>query len=197
MKKRVKWFSSRCVSLVLVELAKKPGTPMDIRVRTGMTKNNYANIILRKLESKGIVKCLNPEQKIGKIFCLEPKRKYRLEKIFKSKRLSQRINPPPDLNWSAYGILLCKSFGRQIRIVFKEAYKLGNEVDFENNTKRKITIPTLQKEKIPKIATSDIHRAFNKLVELGLMKRKPTWPREYAFTEDALKIIEFDSKVVQ
>jgi hypothetical protein len=197
MKNVVNWLASRCIFLVLVELAKKPGTPMDLRLRTGMVKNNYVNIILKRLELEGVVRCLNPEVKIGKIFSLEPKRKYRLEQLFRKNGLGQKINPLPDLNWKAYGILICKRFGRQIRIVFKEAYKLGSEIDFENNTKRKITIPALQKEKLSTIATSDIHRAFNKLVTLGLMKCKPTWPREYIFTEDAIKMIGFDNSVLQ
>jgi len=197
MKKEVNWLASRCIFLILVELAKKPGTPMDLRLRTSMTKNNYVNIILKRLGSEGIIKCLNPKEKIGKVFCIDPKSKYKLKQLFRKKGLNQRINPLPDLNWRAYGILLCKGFGRQIRIVFKEAYKLGNEIDFENNTKKKITIPPLQREKLPKMATSDVHRAFNKLIELGLVNRKLTWPREYVFTEDALKIIGFDSSVLQ
>lgn len=197
MKKELNWLASRCISFILVELAKKPGTPMDLRLRTGMIKNNYVNIILKRLESEGIIRCLDPNEKIGKVFCIDPKSKYRLEQLFRKKGLNQKINPLPELNWKAYGILLCKGFGRQIRIIFKEAYKLGNEIGFENNTKKKITIPTLQREKIPKMATSDVHRAFNKLIELGLVNRKLTWPREYVFTEDALKIIGFDNSVLQ
>lgn len=197
MKKEAKWFYSRCVSLVLAELAKKPGTPIDIKTRTGLTKNNYVNIILKKLESKGIVKCLNPDEKIGKVFCINPASAGRVKKIFEEMKGKQEINPLPDLNWRAYGILLCKGFGKQIRIVFKEAYRLGNEMVFENDFKKRITIPVLQKEKLPKMATSDLHRAFNRLVELGLMKRKHSWPREYSLTENARKIIEFDSNVIQ
>jgi hypothetical protein len=197
MKKEVNWLASRCISFILVELAKKPGTPMDLRLRTGMIKNNYVNIILKRLESEGIIRCLDPNEKIGKVFCIDPKSRYKLEQLFRKKGLNQKINPLPDLNWKAYGILICKRFGRQIRIVFKEAYKLGNEIDFENNTKRKITIPALQKERLPSIATSDIHRAFNKLVTLGLMKRKLTWPREYILTEDAIRMIGFDSSILQ
>jgi hypothetical protein len=197
MKKEMGWLSSRCICSVLVELAKRPGTPMDLRVRTHMTKNNYVNIILKRLESEGIVKCLNPKEKIGKVFCVEPKNKYRLEKLFKKMKINQKINPLPHLNWNAYGILFCRSLCRQIRLVFKEAYKLGNEMDFENNRKKRINVPGLQKEKLTKMATSDIHRAFNRLVKLGLMKRKPVWPKEYIFSKDAFKIIAFDHSVVE
>lgn len=197
MKNEVSWFSARCICSVLVELAKKPGTPMDLRVRTHMTKNNYVNIILKRLESEGIVKCLNPKEKIGKVFCVEPKNKYRLEKLFKKMKIKQKINLLPDLNWNAYGMLFCRNLGRQIRLVFKEAYKLGNEMDFENNRKKRINVPALQKEKLPKMATSDVHRAFNRLVKLGLMKRKPAWPKEYVFTKAALKIIAFENSIVE
>lgn len=197
MKKEVNWLPSSRVTLVLVELAKKPLTPMQIRARTGMTKNNYVNIILKKLESHSIVKCLNPEEKIGKVFCINPKSTKEVERIFNKKHLNQKISYLPSLNWKAYGILICKNLGKQIQIVFKEAFKRGNEIDLENNCKNRITIPELQKERLSKIATSDIHRAFNKLVMLGMMERKPTWPREYIFTNDALKIIAFDESLVQ
>jgi hypothetical protein len=112
-------------------------------------------------------------------------------------QIEQKINPLPDLNWNAYGILFCRNLGRQIRLVFKEAYRLGNEMDFENNCKKKITIPALQEEKLPRMATSDVYRTFNRLIKLGLVKRKSLWPREYSFTKDALKIIAFDYKIVE
>lgn len=197
MKKEVKWLACRCSLLVLVELAKKPGTPMDLRERTHLSKNNYVNIILKRLEFEGIVKCLNPKEKIGKVFCLEPKSRDRVEGLFKKMKIKQRINPLPDLNWNAYGILFCRNLGRQIRLVFKEAYKLGNEMDFENNCKKKITVTALLEEKLPKMATSDVYRTFNRLIELGLMKSKSAWPREYGFTKDALKIIAFDYSIVE
>jgi hypothetical protein len=197
MKKEAKWLSSRCIFLVLIELAKKPGTPMDIRIRTRMTKNNYVNIILKRLEKDRVVICLNPKGKIGKVFCINPESKDRIERLFKEAKISQKVNPLPNLNWEAYGTLLCKDLSKQIRTVFKEAYKHGNEIDFENKCKKKITIPALQKEKLPKMATSDIHRTFNRLVELGILKRRNSWPREYVFTEDAIKILDFDGSIIQ
>jgi len=197
MEKEASWLYSKSVISVLIELAKKPGTPMQLRIRTGMTKNNYANIILKNLERERLVKCLTPREKIGRIFCVNPESKYRVERIFRKKKISQRVNPLPDLNWKAYGMLLCRNLCTQMHEVFKKAYMFGNEMDFENNSKKKITIPGLQKEKLPKMPTSNIHRAFSRLVEIGIMKNRDAWPREYAFTEDALRIIEFDSSIIQ
>ena len=187
MKKEVNWLSSRCASLVLIELAKKPGTPMDIRIRTGLTKNNYVNIILKRLESEGIIKCLNLDEKIGKVFCINPESKKRVEQIFRKNKTKQGINPLPNLNWTAYGRLLCK-YCRQLRMVFKRACELKQEG-------REITVSSL-KEKLPGMATSNLYRALDGLVELGVISCKDTSSRKFTVTEEGLAIVNFQLDVL-
>lgn len=182
MKKGVNWLSSRCIFLVLIELAKKPGTPMDIRIRTGLTKNNYVNIILKRLESEGIVKCLNPEGKIGRVFCINPEGKKRVEQIFRKNKTKQEIKPLPNLNWTAYGRLSCK-YCRQLRMVFKKACELKQEG-------REVTVSSL-KEKLPGMATSNLYRALDGLVELRVMSCKDTSSRKFTVTEEGLRIVNF------
>lgn len=187
MKKGVNWFSSRCVFLVLIELARKPGTPTDIRARTGMTKNNYVNIILKRLKSEGIVKCLNPDEKIGRVFCINPESRKRVEQIFRKNKTKQGINPLPNLNWTAYGRLLCK-YCRQLRMVFKRACELKQEG-------REITLSNL-KEKLPGMATSNLYRALDGLIKLGVVSCKDTSSRKFTVTEEGLAIVNFQPDVL-
>jgi len=182
MKKEVNWFSSRCVSLVLVELAKKPGTPMDLRLRTGMTKNNYVNIILKKLESEGIVKCLNPREKVGRVFCINPKSENRVKRLFQKKKIEQEIKALPNLNWRAYGRLLC-GYCTQLRTVFIKA----NELRLQG---REITICNLM-EKLPKMATGDVYRALYRFVKLGAMTLTDAKLKKFIITEEGLAVIKF------
>lgn len=183
MKKEAGWLSSRCVLSVLLELANKPLTPMLLRTRTGMTKNNYVNIILRKLEAEDIAMCLTPDSRIGKVFCINPKGIDRVKKIFRKKKLYAHINSIPDLNWEAYGILLCQ-YCTQLRTVFKKANELRQEG-------RELTVPNLNKMKLPKMATSDIHRALKRLIELQLMICDDAKPKRFIVTKEGLSLIEY------
>ena len=187
MKKGVNWLSSRCVVSVLTELARKPLTPMQLRARTKLTKNNYVNIILNKLEAEGIVKCLNPEEKIGRVFCINPESKKRVEQIFRKNKTKQEINPLPNLNWTAYGRLLCK-YCRQLRMVFKRACEL-------KQAGRDITVSSL-KEKLPGMATSNLYRALDGLAELGVVSCKDTSSRKFIITEEGLAIVNFQPDVL-
>ena len=183
MKKEAEWISSRCVSSVLAELAKKPLTPMQLRARTDMTKNNYVNIILRRLESEGIVLCLTPDSRIGKVFCINPESIDRVKKIFRKKKLDIGINSIPSLNWNCYGRLLCQ-YCTQLRTVFKKANELRQEG-------KEITVPNLNKMKLPKMATSDIHRALKRLIELKVMICDDAKPKRFIITEEGLSLIEY------
>lgn len=187
MKKGVNWLSSRCVSLVLAELAKKPLTPMQLRVKTGLTKNNYANIILKKLESMGIVKCLNPGDKIGKVFCINPTSAKRIERIFRKKGIEQKVNVLSNVVWSAYGRLLCP-YCTQLRAVFKKANELKQEG-------RDMTIFNL-KGRLPGIATGDIYRALRKLDELKVMRIINTEPKRFTVTKEGLSMIKLYPEIL-
>jgi len=181
MKKRVNWISSRCVSLVLIELAKNPLTPMQLRVKTGLTKNNYANIILKKLESMGIAKCLNPHDKIGRVFCINPTSAKRIEMIFRKQGIEQKVNTFLNPAWPAYGRLMCP-YCTQLRAVLKKANELRQEG-------RDMTIFNL-KVRLSRIATGDIYRALRKLEELKVMRIINAEPKRFTITKDGLSMIE-------
>ena len=187
MKKEAGWIYSPRVISVLAELARKPLTPMQLRVNTCMTKNNYVNIILKKLEAEGIVKCMNPEEKIGRVFCINPQSRKMIEGIFRKRKIRQEITPLPKLNWTAYGRLSCR-YCRQLRKVLKKAYELKHEG-------REMTLSNLKK-KLPGMATSNLYRALDRLIELRAMACKNTGPREFMITEEGLAIMEFDSVVI-
>ena len=187
MKKEASWLYSKCAISVLVELARKPCTPMQLRVRTRMTKNNYANIILKRFETEGIVKCLNPDEKIGRVFCIRSESAKRVEKIFEEKGIKQKVNPLPSLIWIAYGRLLCKCC-TQLRAVFKKA----NELRLEG---RRITVLNLR-EKLPKMAVGDIYRALYRLVKLQVISCKAKRPKRFIITQDGLDIIEFEPDIL-
>ena len=182
MKKEAGWLSSRCVLSVLFELANKPLTPMLLRTRTGMTKNNYVNIILRKLEAEDIAMCLTPDSRIGKVFCINPKGINRVKKIFRKKKLDAHINSIPDLNWKAYGRLLCQ-YCTQLRTVFKKANELRQEG-------REITVFNL-KETLLKMAPGDIYRALKRLIELKVMICDDAKPKRFIITNNGLLLIEY------
>jgi len=180
MKKEANWLSSRCVSLVLRELAKKPLTPMQLRANTCLMKNNYANIILKKLELMGIAKCLNPGDKIGRVFCINQSSAKRIERILRNKGIEQKVNLLPSPAWEAYGRLLCH-YCKRLRAVFKKANELRQEG-------RDMTIFKL-KEKLPGIATSDIYRALEKLDKLKVMRIIDTKPKRFSITKEGFLII--------
>jgi len=187
MKKEAGWISSRCVSSVLSELSKKPLTPMQLRAKTGMTKNNYVNIILKKLESEKIIMCLNPEEKVGKVYGISPGNLKTVANALKKKGIKQKIKPPPALNWTAYGKLQCP-YCTQLRSVFIKANELRLEC--------RIITPYTIMEKLPGMATSDAYRALNRLAQLNLLVEYEEKPKRFMFNSDGLEIIEFDSEIL-
>ena len=187
MKKEVEWLSSRCVSAVLIELARRPLTPMQLRIKTGMTKNNYVNIILKRLESEDIVKCLNKKAKIGMIYCINPTSASKVENILLEKGVKQEVLSLPDLNWNAYGKLMC-GHCRQLKMVFRKVNELRKEG-------RDIIVFNL-KEKLPAMATSDVYRALNRLIELGMIIREDTIPKRFRITQEGMAMLEFEPGII-
>jgi hypothetical protein len=187
MKKEVGWISSRCISSVLAELAKKPLTPTQLRIRTGLTKNNYVNIILKSLESEKIIECLNPDDRIGRVFSISPIYTKTVVSMLRKKGINQKIKPLPQINWSAYGRLQC-SYCTQLRKVFGKA----NQLRLEG---RMITPRTIM-EKLPAMATSDIYRALNKLAQLNLLVKPNETPKRFILSSIGLEIIELEPDIL-
>jgi DNA-binding PadR family transcriptional regulator len=166
-----------------------PRTPMQLRTLTKIP-GNYANLILKKLEKKEIVKCLTPKEKIGKVFCINPTSRDLVEKVLKHSGYNLKVYPLPELNWKAYGRLNCVTC-KQIRKMFHKAVSLRNRGIA-------ITEQNLEKELrdvngVLEIDRSDIYRALKQLKKLNLVipikkKRKPL---EYELTKDALALAEF------
>jgi DNA-binding MarR family transcriptional regulator len=182
------WLTARRVLSILVALAKEPLTPEVLREKTGMTKCHYVNSILRNLRARGLVKCLNPQDKIGKIFCIPHQYKRRVQRVFRHAGITQDVISLPAINWSAYGRLLC-SYCRQVRNVFAKIEELCHE----NKT---ITVSRLR-ERLPGMATSDIYRATDKLIGLKLIKRSGSMPFVFSVTHEGEAIIAFKKKLPQ
>jgi hypothetical protein len=108
MGKEVSWLYAPCIVSVLKYLVIMPRTPMQLRMLAKI-KGNYANLILKRLEKEGIVKCLTPKEKIGKVFCINPPSNQLVEKVLSESGYNLKARYLPDLNWKAYGKLSCKT----------------------------------------------------------------------------------------
>jgi len=180
------WLAASRVVSILAELAKGPLTPEQVRIRTGMTQCHYTNAILRRLKVEGLVECLNPDDKTGRVFCIRPESTRRVQRILKSAGIVQPILPLPALNWTAYGRLLC-GYCSQIRMVFLKANELAKEG-------KAISMPGLR-ERVPGMATSDIYRTLTKLVRHQLLKKKSGRPMTYELTKGGREILAFEVKL--
>ena len=126
--------------------------------------------------------CLTPDSRIGKVFCINTESIGRVKRIFRKKRLDIGINAIPNLNWNCYGKLLCQ-YCTQLRTVFKKANELRQEG-------KEITVPNLNKMKLPKMATSDIYRTLNRLMELKVIICDDAKPKRFIVTKEGLLLIE-------
>ena len=187
--KEVNWFYAPCVVIILKYLIITPRTPMQLRELTKIP-GNYANLILKKLQKQEIVKCLTPDEKIGKVFCINSISKDLVEKILKHEGYNLKAYSLPALNWKAYGKLNCKTC-KQIKKIFHTAVSLRNLgiAITQQNLKKKMKNINGMIE----IDRSDIYRALRQLRKLELMipiKKKHKY-LEYELTENALTLNEF------
>lgn len=189
MKKEATWLYAPCPSLILKYLAIKPRSLMELRKITRIPWN-YVNILIKKLESKGFVKCLTPKERIGKIYCINPETKDLVERILKESGHNPQVNLLLKLNWKAYGRLNCGTC-KQIRKVFYKAVSFRNRGII-------ITEPNLEsglkdKNEVLQIDRSDIYRALRQIKKLGLIVpvKKKRRPLEYEITQEALDLLVF------
>ena len=188
MGKEACWLYAPCVISVLKYLVIMPRTPMQLRAKTRI-RGNYANLILKRLESEGFVKCLTFHERIGKVFCINPANTGRVEKILKESGYNLKARVLPELNWKAYGRLTCNSC-KQLKKIFSKAVKL-------NSLGINITEPNLEIELrdngILEMNRSDIYRALRHLKRLGLIVsiKKKRKHMEYELTSEARAIAEF------
>jgi hypothetical protein len=189
MGKEVNWLHAPCVVLILKYLTITPRIPMQLRTLTKI-KGNYVNILLKKLETEEIVRCLTPKEKIGKVFCINPVSRDLVEKVLKHSGYNLKTRHLPDLNWKAYGRLNC-SMCRQMKKIFHAALALRNlgMAITVKNLKNKLREANGKLE----IARSDIYRALRKLKKMGLMisVKKEHGRLEHELTKDALVLNDF------
>ncbi len=189
MKKRgdgKKWLSARRVLSVLVALAKEPLTPEQIRIKTGMTKCHYVNAVLKRLSLEKLVVCLNPDEKIGRVFCVDERNRRRVQRIFRRTGIEQKIISLPVLNWIAYGRLSCE-YCRQVRIVLEKINELAKE--------DKPVIISRLRARLPGMATSDIYRASKRLMSLGIVSCANKNPLMFQITSEGHAILIFQEKL--
>ena len=184
---RNSWLHARRVLPILIELAKHPLTPEILRVRTGMRDNNYVNFLLRRLKSEGLVECVNPQDKVGRVFCIKHESEAGVQQLFRRAAVKQDIPDMPALNWRAYGRLLCE-YCKQMRPALLRAHEL-------NLAGKKITMQALR-ARLPGVATQDVFRALGKLVKLGVLSRKPGKPITFEITDAGRRILGFRSELL-
>ena len=56
----------------IIKVLNKPKIPKEVKKETGLSLNNVSDV-LRAFEKKRLVKCLNPKEKIGRLYKLTPK----------------------------------------------------------------------------------------------------------------------------
>lgn len=178
---RNSWLYARRVIPILVELAKHPLTPEILRLRTGMRDNHYVNFLLRRLQFEGLVECLNPHDRVGRMFCIRQESKAKVQHLFRRVGVKQDAVKLPTLNWTAYGKLMC-GYCKQIRMVFLKADELKTEG-------RKITMQAVR-ARLPKVATQDIFRALGQLVKLGVLTRRDRKPITFEMADDGERILK-------
>ena len=175
--------SPRAVA-VLAELATRPLTPEQVGVRTGMAKWYYASKVLKRLKRQKLVACLNPDDKIGRVYCIAPLKKRTVTRILRKAGIMRRMVALPSLNWTAYGRLQC-GYCTQITAVFAMAERLMKEG-------KTVTMASLR-ARLPGMATNDVLRTLRKLVRCGLLRKQHTIPRTYVITKAGRAILAFDA----
>jgi len=189
MPKEVCWLYAPSVVLVLKCLALKPRIPMQVKEETGIPWN-YVNIILKKLKLIRIIICLTPDERIGKVFCINLETKRIVEKVLRRAGYNIEICDLPKLNWKAYGRLCCGTCS-QIKLIFMKGISLRSRgvAITENNLEKELR----NSDGVLTIDRSDIYRALRQIRNLGLMNplKKKHSPLEYIPTDDALILPQF------
>lgn len=100
----------------VLEVMSKPKIPAEIREQTGLKRNNNISSTLKELLNLGLICCLNPRIKVGKLYGLTVRGKRQRKKLLLEKRLTFSYVQPPDVNWQFYGWIVC---GKQRKAILK------------------------------------------------------------------------------
>lgn len=171
---------------VLAELAARPLTPEQIGIRTGMAKWYYASKVLKRLKKEKLVACLNPNDKIGRVYGIVLSKRRTVARILRKAGIIRRVAVLPPLNWTAYGRLQC-GYCTQIAAVFAMTERLIREG-------KSVSMASLR-ARLPGMATNDVLRTLRKLVKCGLLVQERTSPRTYKITGAGQAILAFNAVV--
>jgi predicted transcriptional regulator len=95
----------------VLEVMSKSKTPAELRREIGLKKIKSISSTLKELVSLGLIYCLNPRAKIGRLYGLT-KKGIGARKKFSFKDYCQ----PHDLDWNSYSYVVC---GKQRRAILK------------------------------------------------------------------------------
>jgi predicted transcriptional regulator len=93
----------------------KPKIPAEIREQVGLNRGNNISSTLKILTNFGLLKCLTPKARVGKLYGLTEKGIRQRKWLLKEKGIPHRY-VKPRLNWNLYGWVVC---GKQKRAILK------------------------------------------------------------------------------
>lgn len=100
----------------VLEVMSKPKIPAEIREQTGLKRNNNISSTLKELTDLGLIYCLNPRIRVGKLYGLTIKGKRQRKKLLNEKDTTYSYVQPSDINWDLYGWIAC---GKQRKAILK------------------------------------------------------------------------------
>lgn len=100
----------------VLEVMSKPKIPAEIREQTGLKRNNNISSTLKELLDLGLICCLNPRIKVGKMYGLTVRGKRQRKKLLNEKGTTYSYIQPSDMNWDLYGWVIC---GKQRKAILK------------------------------------------------------------------------------
>lgn len=101
---------------VVLEVMSKPKIPAEIREQTGLKRNNNISSTLKELLDLGLIYCLNPRTRVGKLYGLTIRGKRQRKKLLNEKGTTYSYIQPSDMNWDLYGWIAC---GKQRKAILK------------------------------------------------------------------------------
>jgi hypothetical protein len=95
----------------VLEVMSKPKIPAEIRNQIGLKRTNNLSAAIKELVNAGLIHCLNPSARVGRLYGLTKKG------ISTRKKLGfKEYCQPHDIDWDLYGYIVS---GRQRRTIMK------------------------------------------------------------------------------
>ena len=100
----------------VLEIQSKPKIPAEIRDQMGLKKNNNIVSTLKKLFKLHLIRCLNPDSRIGKLYGLTKRGQQLRCQLLTARNIPYYYTEPADIDWKLYGWVCC---GRQRKAILK------------------------------------------------------------------------------